>query len=401
MKEVAATQREVLAQRRRESGWQRPRVRPAAAGRRRTRLAWSTVALAGAVAVVLMLVMRPGEAPSLTFRSSAGQGTLGRAYRDAVVFSDGSQLAPAAGAAVDVVKVGPAGAEVRIDGTVEVDIHHRDETSWRVLGGPYAVVVTGTRFRVQWSATEATFALTMREGAVRVEGPDERTLAVAAGQSLAIRGSSWRVGPAEQPPGDRADGTDVTAPAAAASRAAEATSAAGGASLPSAAPEPTIPAGASAAASWESLARAGDFAGAYRLARPRWQQLCGRAPGDELLLLGDTARFARDADRADIAYGRASAHREIAERALFARGLVALDLRADAGAAVTWFGRALRAFPRGRLAADASGRLLELALARGDRVAAAREARRYLGLAPDGPHAGEARRLLSEAGDRR
>jgi hypothetical protein len=118
------------------------------------------------------------------------------------------------------------------------------------------------------------------------------------------------------------------------------------------------------------------------------------------MLLGDSARFARDATRADVAYRRALRRAPASERALFALGLVALDLRGDERGANQWFARYLRGFPNGPLAADASGRLLELAARRDDETAATAEASRYLRLAPDGPYAALARRFAAASARR-
>ena len=120
---------------------------------------------------------------------------------------------------------------------------------------------------------------------------------------------------------------------------------------------------------------------------------CGELSAADVMLLGDVARLAGDATRAEQAYGHALARFPKLDRPAFALGVMAFEARRDDRAAATWFTRYLREHPTGPLATEASGRLLE-ALQRGGETARARAAATtYLRQHPDGPHAALARSL--------
>jgi hypothetical protein len=65
------------------------------------------------------------------------------------------------------------------------------------------------------------------------------------------------------------------------------------------------------------------------------------------------------------------------------------------GEAARWFEVYLRERPRGDLAREAAGRLIEARLGARDRPAARAAARAYLARYPDGPHAALARATLA------
>jgi TolA-binding protein len=355
-----------------------------------------------------------GAPAALTFSAGElGAGITGRHYRGPLTFSDGSRVVPAKEGGkegeVEIARLGPHGALVRVSGVVDLAIRHSDQTAWRVAAGPYTVDVTGTRFRVNWSPERDVFSVEMAEGTVRVAGPGDRAIGLTAGHELQIRGGTWRLGPlgkleAEGPPPPATPAPEASRAEASPNEAAPIETGRREASpTRSALTAPRLEASTGSASSpgdWRSLARAGNFAVAYRLARPTWSRLCESASAADLMLLGDSARFARDATRADVAYRRALRRAPASERALFALGLVALDLRGDERGANQWFARYLRGFPNGPLAADASGRLLELAARRDDETAATAEASRYLRLAPDGPYAALARRFAAASARR-
>jgi TolA-binding protein len=65
--------------------------------------------------------------------------------------------------------------------------------------------------------------------------------------------------------------------------------------------------------------------------------------------------------------------------------------------AVNWFELYLREQPRGLLAREASGRVIESHLAMRNGSGAKRAASRYLAAYPDGPHASMARQALGSS----
>jgi TolA-binding protein len=125
-----------------------------------------------------------------------------------------------------------------------------------------------------------------------------------------------------------------------------------------------------------------------------WRAECARLGADDLLLLGDVARFAGDLDRADEAYRIARRRFPEADRPTFALGLIAFEGRHDYPAAAGWFASYLRSFPHGPLAREAAGRLLESRLKAGDLSGAREAAQSYLRAFPDGTHAALAKRTV-------
>lgn len=87
-----------------------------------------------------------------------------------------------------------------------------------------------------------------------------------------------------------------------------------------------------------------------------------------------------------------------AEEATFLLGRVEHDLGRNPVAATQWFARYVDAYPEGRYAASARGRVLEACAERGDDDAR-RAAGDYLDHHPDGPYAALARRTIQEMGE--
>ena len=111
-------------------------------------------------------------------------------------------------------------------------------------------------------------------------------------------------------------------------------------------------------------------------------------------MLGDIGRLAGDRGRAEEAYRTASRRFPTANRPIYYLGLIAFDGHHDYAAAARLFGEYLRRFPRGALAREATGRLLEAQLKTGEMGLARETASSYLRSYPDGPHAALARRTV-------
>ena len=133
--------------------------------------------------------------------------------------------------------------------------------------------------------------------------------------------------------------------------------------------------------------------------REGFARLCAEGSAADLRDLGDAARLSGDPGRARTALTalrRRFPGDDQAAEAAFLLGVMAFG---DAGAheeQARWFSTYLSERPRGRLAREAAGRLLEVHTRSGDRAAAKEAARRYLAAFPGGPHAEMARAVMGE-----
>jgi len=125
--------------------------------------------------------------------------------------------------------------------------------------------------------------------------------------------------------------------------------------------------------------------------------VCRLASGRDVLLLGNTARFAGSAKRADQAYRAVRErfpHTHEAAMAAFFLGRIAYDDWRRFPEAARWFDTYLTDEPDGILTREASGRLMEAQRAAGSRARASETATSYLARYPNGPHAPLARSLI-------
>jgi transmembrane sensor len=323
-------------------------------------------------------------------------------------FSDGSQvtLPPRAQAHVD--DVDNQGATVAVDeGTVEVSVVHRAKTRWKVRAGRYQIHVTGTRFAAGWDSREQTLTVTMREGSVIVTGPGlKQGTPLTTGQRL-------RVNAAASEPAAAIDDANAPEPAAAAAEAAE----------PAAVEaEPAVVVTETAAPAreerrvgntrtrraaptklaqldddWRALDARQQYKEALAAAvSAGWDNYCARLGADDLLRLGDVARFAKDFSHAESAYQAARRRFPSADRPVYVLGRLAFDGRRDYAAAAGWFDVYLKRFPKGAMAMEAAGLLLDSRLKAGDNAGARDAAGSYLERFPHGPHAGKARATVGQ-----
>jgi hypothetical protein len=90
-----------------------------------------------------------------------------------IVFTDGATVQLSPGSRARVRRLTELGAAVELEnGEASVHVVHRDETRWTVEAGPFVVNVIGTRFTVRWEPGEEAFGLDVREGTVRLSGPN-------------------------------------------------------------------------------------------------------------------------------------------------------------------------------------------------------------------------------------
>jgi TolA-binding protein len=374
-------------------------TRPERSGRRPWwAFAAGGAALAGAAAALALW----WTAPVRFAVGTAGPGAVGAAlaapadHALPVVFSEGTRIELLPGARGRVDRVHRTGADVAIEaGVARVAVVPRAQGRWRLAVGPFRVRVTGTRFVVGWDAAAERFHLQMEEGSLVVSGgclEGERRLSgrEALSQSCGRRGGGEPLAP-------RAAAAPVLPGASAEAPVPEARGPRG----PQ--PEPRLrgraPAPAEAPPSWSDLSDRGRYREALAAAEAAgFDRLCQASSAAELYRLGDTARLAGAADRARAAFEslrrRFAGHPRAAEAA-YALGRIAADQDRAGATAVRWFTTYLREAPRGPLAAEASGRLLEAHVRAGDREAARRQARDVLARDPNGAYAELARQTLA------
>ena len=233
-------------------------------------------------------------------------------------FSDGSQvtLPPRAQAHVD--DVDNQGATVAVDeGTVEVSVVHRAKTRWQVRAGRYQIHVTGTRFAAGWDSRQQTLTVTMREGSVIVTGPGlKQGTPLTTGQRL-------RVNAAAAEPAAAIDDADAPAPAEPTQAAGEPTEPAVDDEDPVVVTETAAPAAArderrigssrtrraapTKLAQLDNDWRAFESRHQYKEALAAavsagWDNYCARLGAEDLVRLGNAARFAKDVVHAESAY---------------------------------------------------------------------------------------------------
>jgi hypothetical protein len=319
-------------------------------------------------------------------------------------FSDGSAvtLPPRASAHVDALT--HDGATVAIeDGTLEVSVIHRAHTHWSVQAGGYRIQVTGTRFAAGWDRKARTLTVSMHEGSVLVTGPGiTEPVRVVTGQRLRASASGADLGLESAPlPAPEAEAAPPTLPAAPAREPALAPP-------PAEIPPPVEHAVAPRPRHVEAVATHTPPAPDWRVEASRaqyrealaaavlegWRAECARLGPEDLVLLGDVARLAGDLDRAEEAYRSARRRFPDADRPTFALGLIAFEGRHNYKTAGDLFASYLRSFPRGPLAREAAGRLIESRIKAGDDGEAREAAATYLHDFPGGPHAALARRTV-------
>ena len=378
---------------------------------------WS-VALAfgslAACAATALIVLHP-RAISYAV-AGVGEGEVGAALVAPAAaplelqFSDGSAVTLPPRAAAHVDALDRNGATVAIEeGTLEVSVIHRTHTRWQVQAGGYRIQVTGTRFAAGWDRENRSLTVTMHEGSVLVSGPGlKEPVRVVTGQRLRASASGADLG-LEKGPAPSAEKEAPPAaptPSVATSRGPE----------PALAPPsteiapPTERASAPRArrveavatraappinADWRVQAARAEYHEALAAAvLEGWRAECARLGADDLVLLGDVARLAGDLDRAEEAYRSARRRFPAADRPIYALGLIAFEGRHNYKLAGDLFAGYLRSFPRGPLAREAGGRLIESRLKAGDDAEARQAAAAYLHDFPGGPYAALARRTV-------
>jgi hypothetical protein len=311
-------------------------------------------------------------------------------------FSDGSTMNLDRGTRARVMSLDARGATVRLEqGRADVSVRHRRDTRWQLQAGSFEVTVTGTRFSIGWNDRAEDLTVVMAEGTVEVRGgrlAAGSPVVVTTGQRFhaSSRESRWTLAASSEPElapvAAPADPTAVNQPQV---------------DAPSEAPAPPAlpplargPAGGSRA--WQTLARAGRYPEALReVEHTGFEGACRKLGADDLVQLGDVARLARNAPRAEQAYQTARRRFPASDRPAFALGLIAFEQRRDFQAAGNWFNLYVRRYPKGALVSEALGREMESWHRAGEAARARRAARAYLSQATSGPYAPLARQIVA------
>jgi hypothetical protein len=393
------------------------------------RWVWASTALAGAAtASVLLLRPAPLSVAVGDARVHSGAGALIEAPAAAplpVHFGDGTAVALAPRARLAVASVDAHGATLVLErGRMDLGVVHRKEARWSVRAGRYEVAVTGTRFGVSFDPDSDAVTVEMQAGSVLVRGPGMRAATpLGAGDTLHAFGRTGQIDIARAGVGSTgasaagAGSTIATAAAAPAPAGEEAPAPEGppaAQAQPLAMPAPgsalhVVPPHAARALdraldhdhqdrnqklTWLDYFRAARYPEALAAAeRAGFSSLCVRLEGKDLVSLGDAARLAGNPARAEQAYVEARRRSKRIDRSVFGLGMVEFDLRHSYHSAAEWFGQYLEAYPRGPLASEAAGRLMESWYRVGDMDQARKAAQSYLKQYPTGPHAALARQI--------
>ena len=357
----------------------------------RRRLASAALAAALLVAVWLCWPGRGVPTPlSFWVEDRAGQiddWVTARGSEQSLRFSDGSSVVAAPSTTARVTKITADGARLTLErGQLDAHVVHREASSWLVVAGPFAVKVTGTRFRVTWEPQTEMFFVRVSEGRVEVTGGGYPAHDLTAGSELALHAGGMPTleaapasSPSAEPPfmpdsatGNESEGDDDE-------------------------PHEARPA-AKRERGWRELSKDGQYGEAFAaIERLGFSAQCSALGARDLLTLGSTAELARHADRAGeafVAVRRRFPRRSEAHLAAFFLGRLASNA-GQTGQAIGWFQSYLADEPSGPLAREAAGRLIELARRAGNGSEARAAADRYLKAYPNGPHAALARSVLS------
>lgn len=356
---------------------------------RRTLLA---IAAAMALASLVGVAAVRWQPAALTFTTSTGEGSPGAwlgtddGKELPVTFSEGSEVRMAPGSRGRVEELRRGGASFLLErGSVHARIVHRPSASWRFVAGPFEVRVTGTVLGVDWEPAHERFAVHVDEGSVVVSGPTVATpQIVRAGEQCTVDLAARTLGIAPYVEGGAPSGEPsvLAAPLPSTSAATSLV--------------PRLPGASTPQGGWTKLESKGDYEGAYAAATAAGMPaLLRSSSADELLRFAQVARLSGHAESQRAAL--LSCRRRFAGSDSAA--LAAYELaRASAPAeACDWLERYLAEAPRGPLAREALGRLVEARASAGDDRGARDAASRYLARYPDGPQAAMARSVLAGA----
>jgi transmembrane sensor len=320
----------------------------------------------------------------------------------ALKFSEGSVVELKPGARARVARTTVHGATVLLEtGGAKVDVVHRPVTDWTILAGPYTVHVTGTAFQLDYESSSQRFELSMKSGAVNVEGP-------GLAHPVQVKGQEHFVHYVGEPRFEHRNAVSVQSakhePEAAVQPSSSALNVADAVQAEldrlnkhafSSREKANRASGAESQVGWAAEVARGEYASVFRKANEKgWGQVLTQANQADLVAVANAARF----------MGRVTASREALEaiRRRFKGTYAAhsatylmgrLTEPSSPREAIGWYLQYEREAPGGPLLAEAAGRRLLMVQAVGDRSGAERLAHEYVTRFPDGPYAGVARKI--------
>jgi hypothetical protein len=363
----------------------RPRATPNA------RVYWGAAVLVVAVAAVFGARALSTDRFEARFRGAAvtvdSPLTTAVGASNSLEFSDGSQVVVEENSRATLSALTRKHAGIRlVSGRVSASIRKHPGMTWSVTAGPYAVNVVGTRFVVEWDERTRAFAVSVREGSVRVTGGDlpSSGITLAAGGRLERGTPAPSVSAAPAPPAP-----EVVVPKTASADRAAAPPDVG-------APAPV----ANGPNEIALLAAKGKYKEALALAeRQGFSRLALELPENELLTLANAARYSGNPGRAREALMKLRERfsgRAASSLAALYLAKIAEDMTHEPARAVEWLRVFLAESPSGELAAGARASLMSLLLRSGDERGARAVAKDYLRYHPNGSHADAARALIRE-----
>jgi hypothetical protein len=427
--EIAREQDEVLSRGDRLSNARR-RLLTAEVGlprrQARTWVGWTVAGCCAAAAAAATLLWR-NLAPDELVATIGESGVLvsGNTRLDApenasipVRFSDGTQIEVAPRSRMRVTSLGRSDVRMAMEsGHAGFTVVHAEYRHWELRAGPFAVNITGTRFDVAWDPAQDRFELALTEGQVELTGCGfgtgrrliagqtvrascrEGSVEIAYGRSLPWPAESATTHAAQNGPLAIAssvsapESATVASPLTATSRSASAATA----GVASSAGSSTVLRSSFTKSEWMLLAEQGRFSDALAAVnRTGFAAECSRARADDLALLADTARSAREPQKARYAFlvlRRRFAGTSHAGVAAFKLGVLEFDQNGVYSKAASWFRTYLAENPSGPLTREARGRLME-AIHRAGSGDARGLAAEYLRDYPTGPHADLAQRIV-------
>ncbi|MGC4122034.1 MAG: hypothetical protein QM765_47130 [Myxococcales bacterium] len=324
-------------------------------------------------------------------------------------FSDGSAVDLEPGASARILGRTPHGVTLLLEGgRMSASVVHRPDTDWKMRAGPFEVRVTGTKFDLEWNVARGSLTLIGLQGSVVVVGCEPgRQIVLVTGQSLQascqegklVLGSESYVVPPPPPAPSSASLPSVRElPAADPELGSLVSPGSPGPVLVAKKANPAVH--PNQASSWLRLTRDARYSEAWAAAIGEGlDSICASASAEELIELADTARYAANytgARRVFLATRQRFPGTPQAAAAAFNLGRLAFDALDDAAEASRWFQTAFQEQPRGPLAQESLGRLMESQLKRSDEWGAWESATHYLKQFPDGPHAAAARELVGQ-----
>ncbi len=356
------------------------------------KVAWLTLAPAlGAAALTLAVTswLTPGPLAFEVEGAVNQDGLVQTGSKPAVLtFSDESRIVAKPNTALNMSLVGEHGALARVrEGELSVKVEHADTTDWRFLAGPFEVRVVGTQFELEWEPERSELSVVMREGRVRVIGPQKSETIMSAGESRTFK---------EAPP------KAALAPVAGALPAREVARAEDAPAEEDTPAAPHLAAKAAARAkapSWARLVGKGRFGDVVEQAESMGiaSALSSRSSQD----LEALAQAAQYTGRMALALKTWSAVRQrfgsqtSGRQAAFFMGRI-YDQQGKGQSALSWLDTYLMEAGSGVYASEALGRKLTLVQRLQGEAEARKVAREYLRRFPKGAYATTASALLSE-----